>query len=199
MKVQSIKKGFTLIELLVVITIIGILATGATTVFTSQIQKARDSTRLTDIKALQSGVEQVYQDLGEYPNKGVASFSGVTAYVPKFPQDPKSGQASNNTIFDYLYNVSDDSNGVSLQEYEFSTTFEQTGNITSKAETDGWNDDYRLEQGLDLDDTIGTGSKPTVVAGNAFTWNTLECVAPAWWGTAACTAAANPMVIVGNP
>ncbi|MGB2110743.1 MAG: type IV pilin protein, partial [Patescibacteria group bacterium] len=40
MKLQSIKKGFTLIELLVVITIIGILATGATTVFTSQIQKA---------------------------------------------------------------------------------------------------------------------------------------------------------------
>lgn len=56
------KKGFTLIELLVVITIIGILATGAVTTFTSQIQKARDSTRISDIKALQTAVEQVYQD-----------------------------------------------------------------------------------------------------------------------------------------
>jgi prepilin-type N-terminal cleavage/methylation domain-containing protein len=52
MKLQSIKKGFTLIELLVVITIIGILATGATTVFTAQIQKARDTTRITSLNAL---------------------------------------------------------------------------------------------------------------------------------------------------
>jgi general secretion pathway protein G len=61
MKLQD-KKGFTLIELLVVITIIGILATGATTVYTSQIQKARDTTRISDMKALQSAIEQVYQD-----------------------------------------------------------------------------------------------------------------------------------------
>jgi prepilin-type N-terminal cleavage/methylation domain-containing protein len=39
-------KAFTLIELLVVITIIGILATGAVAIYTSQIQKARDTTRL---------------------------------------------------------------------------------------------------------------------------------------------------------
>jgi general secretion pathway protein G len=62
MRLQYNKKGFTLIELLVVITIIGILATGATTVFTSQIQKARDTTRITDINALASAVEQSYQD-----------------------------------------------------------------------------------------------------------------------------------------
>jgi prepilin-type N-terminal cleavage/methylation domain-containing protein len=46
------KKAFTLIELLVVITIIGILATGAVATYTSQIQKSRDSTRLTDLSAL---------------------------------------------------------------------------------------------------------------------------------------------------
>ncbi|MDR1945201.1 MAG: type II secretion system GspH family protein, partial [Candidatus Peribacteria bacterium] len=39
------KLAFTLIELLVVITIIGILAVGSVTVYTSQIQKARDSSR----------------------------------------------------------------------------------------------------------------------------------------------------------
>jgi prepilin-type N-terminal cleavage/methylation domain-containing protein len=48
------KKAFTLIELLVVITIIGILATGATAVYTSQIQKARDTTRINDIEALKA-------------------------------------------------------------------------------------------------------------------------------------------------
>jgi type IV pilus assembly protein PilA len=54
MKLQNTKLGFTLIELLVVITIIGILATGAVSVYTSQIQKARDSTRLTDIGAVRA-------------------------------------------------------------------------------------------------------------------------------------------------
>jgi general secretion pathway protein G len=61
------KKGFTLIELLVVITIIGILATGATAVYTSQIQKARDTTRINDMETLRAGIEQFYQDKSQYP------------------------------------------------------------------------------------------------------------------------------------
>jgi general secretion pathway protein G len=84
--------GFTLIELLVVITIIGILATGGVVTYTSQIQKARDTTRITDIKSVQSGLEQYYQDKTVYPDTTVASFSGITAYVPKIPKDPKSGE-----------------------------------------------------------------------------------------------------------
>jgi len=59
---------------LVVITIIGILATGATATYTSQIQKARDTTRINDVKALQSGVEQSYQDASQYPD-ATAAFS----------------------------------------------------------------------------------------------------------------------------
>jgi general secretion pathway protein G len=54
MKKLQNNKGFTLIELLVVITIIAILATGAVATYTSQIQKARDTTRINDVKALQS-------------------------------------------------------------------------------------------------------------------------------------------------
>ena len=61
------KKGFTLVELLVVIAIIGILATGAVWVYTSQLEKARDSTRVTDLNNLRSAVEQFYQDKSEYP------------------------------------------------------------------------------------------------------------------------------------
>ncbi len=66
---KMLQKGFTLIELLVVITIIGILATGAVTVYTSQMTKARDSTRLSDIKALQGAIEQAYMDDYEYPDR----------------------------------------------------------------------------------------------------------------------------------
>ena len=64
------QKGFTLIELLVVITIIGILATGATAVYTSAQQKARDSIRQNDILALKSAVEQVFGDDAQYPAVG---------------------------------------------------------------------------------------------------------------------------------
>lgn len=97
--VKNNRKGFTLIELLVVITIIGILATGAISVYTSQIQKARDTTRINDIEALKSGVEQFYQDKQEYPCAGDPSlctpanaFTGIIIYTPKIPTDPKTTQ-----------------------------------------------------------------------------------------------------------
>lgn len=161
------KTGFTLIELLVVITIIGILATGATTVYTSQIQKARDSVRLQDIKALQAGVEQVYQDSAEYPagddfwTWGTDSLTNpiawVQTYVPKIPSDPKFGQNCNNnggtdTTCAYTYGVFDDGNGITNGAYEISTAFEWTWNITWKAANtkDGWNDPIRLEFWLDI-------------------------------------------------
>ena len=155
-------RGFTLIELLVVITIIGILATGGVATYTSQIQKARDTNRLTDVKAIQSGVEQIYQDKSEYPIATMGTtgntFSGITAYVPKLPKDPKSGQACNKgtltsaTACDYLYNVKDDSNGINNGEYRLSTGFENLGNVTSKAATDGGSptETNRLEFGLNL-------------------------------------------------
>ena len=94
MRIKNKKIAFTLIELLVVITIIWILATGAVTTYTSQIQKARDTTRISDIKALQSWVEQVYQDDWEYPHSNTF-FNQVVPYVPKLPSDPKHAQPCN--------------------------------------------------------------------------------------------------------
>lgn len=87
-------RGFTLIELLVVITIIGILATGATATYTSQIQKARDTTRINDVTTLQSGIEQYYQDDSEYPTLDTTAFGsgGILKYMPRLPKDPKNGQ-----------------------------------------------------------------------------------------------------------
>jgi prepilin-type N-terminal cleavage/methylation domain-containing protein len=65
-------RGFTLIELLVVITIIGILATGGTAVFTTQIQKARDSTRQSEIAQYFSATEQYLSDNSAYPAASVS-------------------------------------------------------------------------------------------------------------------------------
>jgi general secretion pathway protein G len=116
-------KGFTLIELLVVITIIGILAVGGTATYTAQIQKARDSTRMTDLNAIRSGVEQFYQDFTEYPAVTVDEFTSsgsrsVLSYVPKIPKDAKTGQKCGRGAnplaagCDYIYNVTDDINGI---------------------------------------------------------------------------------------
>lgn len=177
----SIKKGFTLIELLVVITIIGILATGAVQVFTSQIQKARDATRISDITALRGGIEQAYQALWSYPAKGGswATLFGteVTIYVPRMPTDPKTTEASGTSVFDYLYNVSADSNTIRRQEFEVSAHFENAGNITSRAATDWGNDPARLEFGINIshpsNDTISS-----VALGIPATRPTFSCVSP---------------------
>jgi len=144
----AFKKGFTLIELLVVITIIGILATGAVTTFTAQIQKARDSTRIGDIKALQAAVEQAYQDSSRYPDAQLNSFSGaIIDYIATMPEDSKNGEWCKwDQVCSYLYNVWPDgwvSNGV----YELSVAFENSSNLANQANdtTDNGNNPNRYE------------------------------------------------------
>lgn len=158
-----LQKGFTLIELLVVITIIGILATGAVTVFTSQIQKARDTTRIGDIKAIQGAVEQSFQDKFSYPTPAAliaASTGTIDSYMQSRPQDPafnqpnctnSGGTASINC--DYIYAV----NGTTITGYEISAVFENKNNARSKAinTADGGNDNDRFEVGT-LKDRAGT-------------------------------------------
>jgi len=198
MRIKNIIKGFTLIELLVVITIIGILATGAVSVYTSQIQKSRDSVRLTDIKAIQWGIEQFYQDIWEYPTAAwTNAFSWVLAYVPKMPQDPKSAQWRVWAAFDYLYNVSQDINTIPNQEYEVSTTFEQDGNMKkAKNTSDWWDDDNRLEFWINVSDIQGEQS--TKVTGSILdTVARFKCVVPLWTVTTTCDGT-NPMLIRKN-
>jgi len=183
MKLQRTKLGFTLIELLVVITIIGILATGAVSVFTSQIQKARDTTRISSVKALQSAVEQAYQDNYTYPS--ATTFADeVGTYIDKFPSDPKNGQpCADWTICAYIYAVTSDDNWILLGEYEISTWFENKGNVDSKAAKDKWDDDLRLEVWIDVWDS---------------TWNTkttskaITSLEPAAWCTVIADWATSP-------
>lgn len=212
MKLQKLRSGFTLIELLVVITIIAILATWAVNVYTSQIQKARDSTRLTDLRALVGWVEQLYQDSGNYPNSWVAvvtysapAFADVKKYTPKLPKDPRTGQYSSDSNFEYTYSVWTDASWIAFQTYEFSLLFENEWNTTSRSATDWWNDQYRLEQWINIW-TLRTSIKrttalwtswvdtatsptytcetvPTTVWGNSATWT-----CPTW------TSSVNPAI-----
>lgn len=197
MKLKNTRLGFTLIELLVVITIIGILATGAVSVYTSQIQKARDSVRLTDVTAVKAGVEQFYQDKAEYPHSsnlaasitaGLA-FEGIKIYTPKLPQDPKSSNLRVWAAFDYIYTVWSDVNWISWQDFEVSTTFENQWNVENKAVWDWWNDAIRLELWIDL-----ANNNTDVTAAIAPTVTAMQCVV-VWWTTTACTTEWTRLVI----
>ncbi|MDD2891884.1 MAG: prepilin-type N-terminal cleavage/methylation domain-containing protein [Candidatus Gracilibacteria bacterium] len=193
-------RGFTLIELLVVITIIGILATGATATYTSQIQKARDTTRINDVKALQGGIEQSYQDISEYP-RGSTLQVELAKYLGKIPTDSKyaqpcndGGTAENGTDCAYAYIAGPDNNGILYGEYEVSTAFENLGNVQNKAATDGGGATLsalvRLESGLDV------ANNSTLVAKDSITGTTKGVVNAA--GTALAAAADDTSVVIIN-
>lgn len=67
MSFKSTNKGFTIVELLIVIVVIGILAALVVTTFTGIQQRARNTERQTDIKAIHGQVEAYYAQNGRYP------------------------------------------------------------------------------------------------------------------------------------
>lgn len=64
------QRGFTIVELLIVIVVIGILAALVVTTFTGIQQKARNTERQTDIKAIHGQIEAYYAQNGSYPALG---------------------------------------------------------------------------------------------------------------------------------
>ncbi len=195
MKKISLLKGFTLIELLVVITIIGILATGAVWVYTSQIQKARDSTRYTDVTTLRGAIEQVYSDKYEYP-AGDTLHVDIMKFLQQLPKDPKHGKSCNKgtstaatEYCGYAY-VSGTQNGIVNSIYEVSTAFENANNVADKALKDDGNDVARLEMWITTN-TLATTYNPT----GTLAVKTWVCTTAA---TPAVPAATDTVVINGN-
>lgn len=155
MKLQSIKKGFTLIELLVVITIIGILATGGVSVFTTQLQGARDSTRVNDMKLMETAIHQSFNDQSAYPD--VATFTGaISGYMSKALKDPNDGKTicwddtdnvdggtdqTNTATCGGYYVRTNDTFGLTDAAFKLGVAFEKRVNTENKAikANDGWN------------------------------------------------------------
>lgn len=89
LKIKKREKGFTLVELLVVIAIIGILSSVLLANFIGVRERARDATRKSDLKQIQSALELYRSDKGEYPT--VISDTNsifVPNYISKLPFDP---------------------------------------------------------------------------------------------------------------
>ncbi|EKE05838.1 MAG: hypothetical protein ACD_19C00176G0060 [uncultured bacterium] len=113
------KKGFTLIELLVVVSLIGILATLVIANMNAARERARDATRKSDLRNIQTALRLYYNDNGGYPITSAlpAWGSAWTPYMNILPADPLSSQgysynsvagSDDYTLYACLENVSDD-------------------------------------------------------------------------------------------
>jgi len=84
-----VRKGFTLIELLIVISIISILSAIGMVAYSSVVRQGRDSKRQSDLRSIQSALEQYHNDQGFYPTGAEISFGGpFTPYMNTIPTDP---------------------------------------------------------------------------------------------------------------
>ncbi|MCL4364170.1 type II secretion system GspH family protein [Patescibacteria group bacterium] len=98
MKKLKNRIGFTLLELLVVIGIIGLLVSVGISSFSTAQKKARDAKRKSDLKAIQSALEQYYSVCGfTYPTpsggnvpSSIACVSPAVTLMNSVPLDPKS-------------------------------------------------------------------------------------------------------------
>lgn len=86
-------KGFTLVELLIVITIISVLTSIGVVSYRSLVQSGRDAKRQTDLRTIQSALEQYYADQFYYPTSvgvGGSLTFGSKTYLNNVPQDPQA-------------------------------------------------------------------------------------------------------------
>jgi len=101
-------RGFTIVELLIVIVVIGILAALVIVTYNGIQQKARDTERKTDIKALQGHLEAYWADNAKYPtltevNDASAggfrqlNFKGLDSAAFADPKNPTSQQLCSGT------------------------------------------------------------------------------------------------------
>ncbi len=130
-------KGFTLIELLIVIAIIGLLSTLALVSLTSAQQRARDTKRVADVKAMQTAMELYWNENAAYPAVIATTTwstleSDLTDFLSALPVDPE------HTAQVYFYGVASNATAAEyLQEYVVGATIENTGHQGLSQDVDG--------------------------------------------------------------
>ena len=144
MSINRKQQGFTIVELLIVIVVIGILAALVITTFTGIQQKARNTERNTDIKALHGQIEAYYAQNGRYPTlanlndstwrtANVKGLDGEALKDPKGSASTLAAAAAANT-YSYAVTASDatacDNSTKDCAQYTLTATLEGGGTFT---------------------------------------------------------------------
>ena len=132
-------KGFTLIELLIVIAIIGLLVSVVLVSFPSSTAKSRDSSRMQELKQIQTALLLYYDVNQEMPeNKGgigVKYCDNDPGFLQElvdgnfFPYNPKSESGASYCYYDYGADDDDDAGALlwtELEDYQSTTGVEGT-------------------------------------------------------------------------
>ncbi len=140
--------GFTIVELLIVIIVIGILAALVITTFTGVQQKARDTERQTDIKAIHGQVEAYYAQNGKYPTLTnlndstwvAANLKGLDKEATKDPKGSGYTFAASAAANQYAYGVTAadgttacDNTTTDCSKYTLTASLEGGGTYTKKS------------------------------------------------------------------
>jgi len=112
---RQLRDGFTLIELLVVVLMLGILVGALAPRVSGRLAAARDSRRLSDMRALRDAIERYRLDQGSYPPASVSAkgqgwdVSTDTAFIPELLRKGYLREALLDPLNDeahfYAYNV----------------------------------------------------------------------------------------------
>lgn len=132
------QKGFTLVELMVVMAIIAILSTAGISQYGRFIKSARDTTRTSDLNALNIVILDSIQSNGTVPASADAFADEIKIVAGKDILDPLDGkkacvEADGKTTINcgYQYVVCDGATG-----YKLATSFESSNNTTKYAKDD---------------------------------------------------------------
>ncbi len=132
------QKGFTLVELMVVMAIIAILSTAGISQYGRFIKSARDTTRTSDLNALNIVILDSIQSNGTVPGTAADFAAKIKEVAGKDIVDPLNGSTAclkengtDTTECGYQYAVCDGGTG-----YLLATRFESKNNVEKYAKDD---------------------------------------------------------------
>ncbi|MEK7595828.1 MAG: prepilin-type N-terminal cleavage/methylation domain-containing protein [Patescibacteria group bacterium] len=189
--------GFTLVELLVVVVIIGVLVGGILTVMNpAQVRgRARDAQRVSDLKILQTALEEFYLKKRYYPASSsfvyVNPASGVlytnlvstaaTKVLDILPSDPLNDSiltdpCSNTAAHRYNY-IAPDQGGGQAQKYVLTSIMEsptsnngyECGRLTNWVDNATFSANICNQSAGICDNTTGNG-----ISGNSYSFTTCD-------------------------
>lgn len=92
---KSSQSGFTLVEMLMVVAIIALLLIAFLFLLLSQLEKARDARRKSDLDRIKKAFEEYYNDHNCYPDPSILNNCGgneLAPYIAAIPCDPVTKQ-----------------------------------------------------------------------------------------------------------